>query len=384
MERPAGARTVLVMTKPMRVAVVGGGIAAAEVLLALRALAEDRVELELVTPDTRLPLRAASPAAAPGAGVPVYDLEALAADAGARLRVDTAEAVAAGAHRVRLASGAVTGYDALVLAVGARARAAIPGASTYRDHRDANVVHHLGDADVAFAVPAGAAWSVPVYELALVTSAQRGRTGTTTVVTPEHRPLEVFGTRAGERVGALLAERGIAFRGGSVPAQATPGRLRLSSGDAVPADQVIAVPRLVGRRLAGVPAGWDGFVATDECGEVLERAGVFAIGDVAAFPVKQGGLAAQQADVVAATLAARAGAVVEVPPLRHVLRTVLLAAGEPLFLRAELGRDGTPVPSSHGFDAEADAPWWPPAKVFGRHLSPWMAAQDRAAIAAPA
>jgi len=43
-------RDSVAMTAPLRVVVAGGGFAAAELLLALRSLAEERVELELIAP----------------------------------------------------------------------------------------------------------------------------------------------------------------------------------------------------------------------------------------------------------------------------------------------------------------------------------------------
>ena len=49
-------------------------------------------------------------------------------------------------------------------------------------------------------------------------------------------------------------------------------------------------------------------------------AGVYAAGDGAAFPIKQGGLAAQQADAVAESIAAAVGARVTPEPFRPVLR----------------------------------------------------------------
>src|SRR5829696_1350375 len=132
--------------KPLHVTVLGGGPAAAELLLALRSLAADRVTLELITPDPQLPLRAASTGAVFGeATMEVYNLAQLAADIGARLRLDTAEAVAPRARRVRLATGATASYDALVVALGARARVGVAGATTFRDQRDAHVVRALLD-----------------------------------------------------------------------------------------------------------------------------------------------------------------------------------------------------------------------------------------------
>src|SRR5829696_5704821 len=112
---------------PFRVAVIGGGIAAAELLLALRSLAEERVGLELIAASTKLPFRLASTGAAFGGDeMKVYDLRRLAADVGASFRCDTAEAVAARAHRVRLASGGTVSYDAVVVAAGARATVGVP------------------------------------------------------------------------------------------------------------------------------------------------------------------------------------------------------------------------------------------------------------------
>src|SRR5215207_10093147 len=139
----AGAPTVRSMprSRPLRIAVAGGGFAAAELILALRALAEDRVAVELVTPSTELAFRPAA------TGTPFelsrvdrYDLASLAQQAGARLRRDMVEAVAPRARRLCLRSGVAVDYDALVLALGARARAAIPGAITFRDQRDAHLV----------------------------------------------------------------------------------------------------------------------------------------------------------------------------------------------------------------------------------------------------
>jgi len=347
----------------LRVTVLGGGPAAAELLLALRALAEERVALELITPRPELPLRAASTGAAFGAGtVEVYDLAELCEDVGAALRVDTAEAVAPRVRRIRLASGATSDYDALVVAVGARARSAIPGATVFRDQRDAALLDalradlaHGNVRSVAFAAPAGVAWTLPLYELALLTA--KAGPAEVTLATPERRALEVFGPEIGARVEALLTERGVWLRTGAV-----------ASADR--ADRVIAVPRLVGRRVAGVPTDWNAFIPTDRWGRVREVEDIYAAGDVSAFPVKQGGLATQQADVIAGVLAKRSGAPVALSAPRHVLRARLLGLERPLYLRAELDGSGRLLSTP---SASEEPPWWPGAKLFGRHLTPWMA-----------
>ena len=376
--------------EPLRVLVAGGGVAAAELLLALRALAGERVTLEVVARTTALPVRASAPAAALASTPPqTFDLRDVAADAGAGVRVDAVEAVASRAHRVRLASGATADYDALVLATGVRACAAVPGALTFRDHRDgplvARAVDEIQHGRLVFTVPAGVAWTLPLYELSLLAAERFGRDRRdveTMIVTPERRALEVFGAAVSDRVEQLLEDRGVRLLRGAAAAAVQRGRLTLATGEGIAADRVVAVPRLVGRRLAGVPADWNNLVDTDAAGRVRELVDVYAAGDMTRFPVKQGGIAAQQADTVAAALAACAGAGVEASPPRPVLRSRLLGAGAPLYLRAELDDHGRPLASSAASVATGEPPWWPAAKLFARHLTPWMAA--RAASHPPA
>jgi sulfide:quinone oxidoreductase len=96
--------------------------------------------------------------------------------------------------------------------------------------------------------------------------------------------------------------------------------------------------------------------------------GLYAAGDVTAFPIKQGGIATQQADAAAQTIAADAGAAVEPMPFRAVLRGLLLTGAVPRFLRADLStwREGA-------FQMDTDPLWWPPAKISGRYLGPFLA-----------
>jgi sulfide:quinone oxidoreductase len=360
------------------VLVAGGGFAAGEVLLALRALAGERVTLELVTPDLSLPLRpAATTLPFPGGAMPTYDLRVLAESVGARVRTDAIEAVAPQVRRVRLASGGTAAYDALVLAVGARARVAVPGAVTFRDQRDAGRLAQIADdlrtgaaKSLAIAIPPGTTWSLPAYELAL----QAARHGEVTVVTPEQEPLEVFGRPASSAVSSLLSSHEVRVLRASPPREADGAGVQLAFGGSVRADRVVAMPSLVGRRIAGVPAGFGGFVPVGGTGRVDELEDVWAAGDMTAFPVKQGGLATQQADVAAEDIAALAGARERPSPARYTLRAKLVGAERPLYLRTELDATGRPLDSTAAVDTEP--PWWPPAKVVGRYLTPWMAEQS--------
>ena len=94
---------------------------------------------------------------------------------------------------------------------------------------------------------------------------------------------------------------------------------------------------------------------------------MWAAGDATAFPVKQGALAAQQADTAARSIAARAGAHVPLEPFQPVLRGMMITGEAPVFLRSSLPTRGV------GVAAGGRALWWPPAKVAGRYLGPYIA-----------
>jgi sulfide:quinone oxidoreductase len=79
-----------------------------------------------------------------------------------------------------------------------------------------------------------------------------------------------------------------------------PGAVVLEPGHlSVQVDAVVALPLVRGPRLAGVPADDLGFIPVDSHGRARGLEDVYAAGDATHFPVKQGGLATQQADVVA-------------------------------------------------------------------------------------
>src|SRR3954468_20194885 len=328
------------------VIVAGGGFAAVEAMLALRALGQERVSVELIAKDPLLRYRPSATGEPFGVDeVASFDLAALAARAGADFRCDAVTSVMPSQRAIRLASGTLRPYDSLVVAVGARARAAIAGALTFRDQRD---VHHVARLvedlrerrarRVVFAVPAGVAWTLPIYELALLTARrieQEDVAASVTLVTPERRPLEVFGRAAADAVGALLAEHGVYTLCSERPREVTREGLALGYGGVVPADRVIAVPQLTGPRISGVPSDWSGFIETDADGRVPDLDGVYAAGDLTTFPVKQGGVATQPADAAAPAIAAGAGARVPTACPPYVLRATLIGGADPLYLRAE-------------------------------------------------
>jgi sulfide:quinone oxidoreductase len=98
-------------------------------------------------------------------------------------------------------------------------------------------------------------------------------------------------------------------------------------------ERVITVPRLEGPHLRDLPADPHGFLLTDDHARVRGTDGVYAAGDVTAFPLKQGGIACLQADAAAAHIARRAGADVRLEPFVPDLQGLLLTGREARFLR---------------------------------------------------
>jgi CBS domain-containing protein len=189
------------------------------------------------------------------------------------------------------------------------------------------------------------------------------------LVTPEDEPLQLFGRAGSDAVRELLEERGITVQTGSCPVELVDGELRLVPEGTIAADRVVALPRLRGPRIDGLPQTVEGFVPVDAHGQVHGLADVYAAGDITSFPVKQGGIATQQADAAAELIAANAGADITPQPFRPVLRGLLLTGRQPRYLRH-------PITGGAG-DASAASPeplWWPPAKIVGRYLAPFLGA----------
>jgi sulfide:quinone oxidoreductase len=162
------------------------------------------------------------------------------------------------------------------------------------------------------------------------------------------------------------------------------GSLVLAGAGEVYVDRVVTLPQLEGPRLPGLPHDRHGFVPVDDHGRVRDLHDVYAAGDITAFPLKQGGLAAQQADAVAETIAAELGAAVDPRPFHPVLRGLLMTGGAPLYLRSEPQRlprgatvaieAGRTRPGGREASSAAGQPlWWPPAKIAGRYLAPFLA-----------
>jgi len=221
---------------------------------------------------------------------------------------------------------------------------------------------------IAFVVPDGASWPVPLYELALMTAERAydmGESCELTLVTPEAAPLALFGPDVSDALTTRLDEAGVTVLTGvhaDVPrpglVELNPDRSRLS------VDRIVALPEPSGPAVDGLPRDAEGFLPVDRHGRVTGVAGVYAAGDATTSPIKQGGLACQQADAAAEAIAAQAGAAIEPQPYRALLQGVLLTERDATFMRRDPER-------ANGEDTAASehALWWPPTKIAGRELA---------------
>src|SRR6476469_7889861 len=146
----------------LRVVIAGGGVAALEAALALRTLAPELTDITLVAPTDRFRFRAAAVGEPFGrAEVHRFDLASIARDIGVTLRHGTLSAVDAEAKIAILSGDERIEYDAIIIACGARATPAVPGALVCGGPDDVEGLRRLvaeidaGDVHaVAFAIPA--------------------------------------------------------------------------------------------------------------------------------------------------------------------------------------------------------------------------------------
>ena len=361
-----------------KVAIAGGGVAAVEAALALHHAAHRRVDLELIAPNDELVLPALAVAEPFGiTAPPAIPLAEVCRDIGASHRRDALRGVDAEARTAHTESGAEVTFDALLLAIGATTQPSLPGALTYRGTRDNEKIRELLHAaehgevgQIVFAVPTSIQWPLPIYELALLTATElreRGADTELTLATHESSPLSLFGRRASEAVRDLLDQAAVELVTGARAAGVQAGGLVLHDGRVLPASRVIASPRLTVVSIEGVPQGPDGFIGTDTAMRVEGTPRVYAAGDSTWFPIKQGGVAAQQADMAATAIASLVDPDIDVEGFKPTLRGVLFTGGAPRYLRTEIGRRAAASTNS------VTPLWWPPVKVAGKYLAPYLA-----------
>jgi sulfide:quinone oxidoreductase len=258
-----------------RVLIAGGGVASIEVALALRDLAADRVAVEISSPRKDFSYRPFAVGDPYGAAeIPHYDLEDLAGRCGATFRLESIASIDPDAQRAIGHDNQKIPFDYLVVACGARLLWPLPGVTTFwglMDEADIeSVVRRMRDGSVkrvAFTVPGGNSWGLPIYELALLAEAEMRKAEVDapqlTVVTPEEAPLQIFGNEVSAKLSQLLADRGIAVRTGAHVSKFERGHLSIAPGEDIEADAVVSLPRMEGRQIDGVAHDRNGFIGVD-------------------------------------------------------------------------------------------------------------------------
>jgi sulfide:quinone oxidoreductase len=359
-----------------RVLIAGGGVAGLETAAALATLAPGLADVTVVAPEPEFvykPLIVDEPFA--GAPAPRYELEPLLTGLDAGLLAGALASVDAGLREVVLADGSRHGYEKLVVCVGGVPKPAYPDVVTFWSRFAGLRADELIEDAAArparrltLVVPPGVTWSLPIYEIALMLRRRSIELGherlRISLLTAEEAPLGVFGRAAVEAITETLANRSVAVRAG-VRVVADEGVAEDSLvGVPLPrAEPVVALPVISGPRIDGLPSDPGGFLPIDSHCAVVGVTDVYAAGDGTSFPVKQGGIATQEADAAAEHIAAALGADVEPSPFRPVLRGKLFTGPESLSMRSAIaGGEGEGAVSP-------DPLWWPPAKIAGRYLS---------------
>ena len=299
----------------LRVVVAGGGVAGLEGVLTLAEHAGELLDVMLVSDRDEFVLRTQAVGELFGMGRSHrLSLHDIAKHAGVRFHHARVTGVHAPSRRLALVGGSLP-YDALLLAVGARLLPAYPAATTWSDADPVALAGLVRDVEegysrsVAIVVPPGPVSPLPAYELALLLRRDADAMQEDveiTLVTSEPCPLAAFGPtvsvaamRALERAG-IRVEAGIAAelqRGHRTTVHLMP------TGRTLDVDRVVALPRMYGRRIDGVPTDDEGFIPVGDYGAVAGLERVWAAGDGIAHPVKHGGLAAQQAAAAAVAIA---------------------------------------------------------------------------------
>jgi sulfide:quinone oxidoreductase len=192
---------------------------------------------------------------------------------------------------------------------------------------------------------------------------------TLTIVTSESRPLAVFGDTVSSEVETVLLDAGIQTLLGAEVKESAGELIVNPGGQTLGYDRVVALPRLQGPAISGLPADADGFLPVSERGEVIGVECVYAAGDATDFPVKFGAIAAQQADAAAAAIAVAAGAPVAPMPFDGVVHGFLLRGRTPPRLHFSARIEGG---VAHDSQIGEQPTRVPEAKIAARYLGPYL------------
>ncbi|HYF27596.1 MAG TPA: FAD-dependent oxidoreductase [Baekduia sp.] len=349
--------------------VAGGGVAALEAVLALRAMTGRDLPITMICPEPRFVYRPLSVLEGFGATAPAaLHLAGFAEEQGVGLVRARLAGVDAARRCARTDGGQELRYRALMLAIGGEPREGLPGARMFSGPADVPVldgmIDHLefGQSDsIAFVNPRAENWCLPLYELALLTRhrlRERGlaRVGVS-IVTAEDLPLISLGLDAADTAQMLLRKSGVRLHCNVAALEVRGREIVVADGEPIPADHVVTMPRVIVADLDGVPQGADGMVEIDDHAAVRGLRDVYAAGDMTAGFPNQGGVAARQAAAAARAILADLGLIEAAPPFDVKLRGVML----------------TPAVLERAASGER---WNPPTKIAAPHLARYLGTRD--------
>jgi sulfide:quinone oxidoreductase len=370
----------------LRVVVVGGGVAALETALALGDLAPDLTDVTVLAPNTEFVYRPMVVREPFGyAAARRYPLAPMVSDAGATLLGGELGWIDPPERTIHTKADEAIAYDVLVLALGATITKRYPHALTI-DDRDLDEAFHGLVQDIeggyihklAFVAPGRMAWPLPLYELAMMTAGRAYDMQAklqTTIVTSEDSPLAIFGPAASQAVVELLRAANVETISSAYVEVPSYDKVLINPGERhLEVDRVVALPELEGPLLRGIPLGDNGFIRVDPYCRVPDADRIYAAGDATDFPIKMGGIGSQQADTVAESIAALAGAAVTPERFNPTIQGILLTSDEPRYLTAH-------ITGGHGFSSQITRTptWSPPSKIAAKYLAPYLQERDRKA-----
>ena len=308
------------VVKPPRVVIAGGGVAALEAALALRDLAEDRLEVELVAPGAALLVPAARGRRAVRAGGDARATSSARSRPrpGRRSRSARLDGVDTARRERDTSVGDASRTTSLLVAIGAVPTTAVDGALTFRGPADTDKMREPPRRARRRRGPAGrvrrpggrglvaAHLRAGADDGGLPRRAPRSRVSSSSLVTPEDEPLQLFGRPAATPCASLLERARDRAPHGRLPGRGASTASCCSSGGgdrrrsrrraAEAARPAPRRPPADARRLHPDRRARARRAALDD---------VYAAGDVTTFPVKQGGIATQIADAAAEAIAAQ-------------------------------------------------------------------------------
>ena len=393
------------------VCIVGAGTAGLEALLSARETLGASVDLCLVAPDREFRYRPMHRDSlfrpTRERGIKVADLLA---ETGATWVRDRLEVVRESERGLLTRDGDIVEFDYLLLAPGERSRRPLAQGYLWERGGDPSFLDAIirqivagTVASVAVAVPRGARWSVPAYEIALVLAwSAAGTDAAITLITAEERPLDALGSAASDAVSEELELAGVETITGvelaDAPTRGTrpmtvadliivperaedeasallgeptdPACVQIGAGVTREFERLISLPVMLGPDVAGVARDHAGFIAVDESLKVCGSDVVWAAGGCIAGALEHSALSAQQADAAVAAIAAacgHAGAGSPIGPDAVEIAGVLLTRQRDQWLAEN--PIGTPEPSTRCL-------WWPPGRAVGKTLARRIAAWD--------